>query len=325
MMRRREFITLLGGAAAAWPLAARAQQTMPVIGFLNAQAPTGFAHLVAAFHRGLKDEGFIEGENVVVEYRWGEREVARLPGLAADLVRRQVAVLVATGGAHAAGIAASRTIPVICTFGGDPVRPGFVESVNRPGKNVTGIMVLTADLEAKRLELLHELVPSPGSFGVLLDPTFPDAEAHLKEVQFAARTLGRDIRVTNASIEKEIDTAFETLVQSRVTALAVGAGPLFYNRRNQVIALAARHRIPAIYENRETALAGGLMSYGVSVPGVYRQIGRYTGRVLKGESPAELPVEQPSHFEFVINLKTAKALGLDIPPTLLARADEVIE
>ena len=325
-MRRREFITLLGGAAAGWPLKARAQQTsLPVIGFLNAQSPAEFAHLVAAFRRGLNDAGFSEGDNVAVEYRWGERDFARLPSLAADLVRGGPAVLVATGGAHAAGIAASKTIPIICTFGGDPVKPGFVESINRPGKNVTGVMVLTADLEAKRLELLHELVPTPGSFGILFDPTFPDAGAHLKEVESASRTLGREIRVANASTESEIDKALAALVQWRITGLAVGAGPLFYNRRKQIITLAAQHRMPAIYENRETALAGGLMSYGVSVPGVYRQIGYYAGRVLKGERPAELPIEQPSKFELVINLKSANALGLNIPPMLLARADEVIE
>src|SRR5262245_56339584 len=318
-MRRREFMTLLGGAAVAWPLVARAQQSsLPVIGFLNAQSPAEFAHLVAAFRRGLGDAGFSEGDNVA-------RDFARLPSLAADLVRGGPAVLVATGGAHAAGIAASRTIPIICTFGGDPVKPGFVESINRPGKNVTGVMVLTADLEAKRLELLHELVPTPGSFGILFDPTFPDAGAHLKEVETASRTLGREIRVANASTESEIDKAFAALVQWRITGLAVGAGPLFYNRRKQIITLAAQHRMPAIYENRETALASGLMSYGVSVPGVYRQIGYYAGRVLKGERPAELPVEQPSKFELVINLKTANALGLNIPPMLLARADEVIE
>jgi len=323
-MRRREFVALVCGAAA-WPLAARAQQPIPVIGFLNAQTAAEFAHLVTEFRRGLNQAGFVEGQNVAIEYRWADRQFDRLPGLAADLVRRQVAVMVATGGAHAAAIAASKTIPIVCTFGGDPVKPGFVESINRPGKNVTGVVVLTTDLEAKRLELLHELVPPPGLIGVLIDPTFPEARAHLHEVQSAARTLGRQIEVMNASTESEIDAAFATIVRLRAAALAVGAGPFFYNRRSQIIALAARHAIPTIHENRETTIAGGLMSYGVSVPGVYRQVGGYTARVLKGENPSDLPVEQPTKFELVINLKAAKALGLEIPPTLLARADEVIE
>jgi putative tryptophan/tyrosine transport system substrate-binding protein len=325
-MRRREFIALLGGAAAAWPLAARAQQ-VPVIGFLNAQTPGEFAHLVAAFHRGLSEGGFVEGQNVAIEYRWAERQTERLPALTAELIHRRVSVIVATGGAAVAAIATIGTvpIPIVASFGGDPVKLGYVESLNRPGKNVTGAGVFSVDLEAKRLELLHELVPS-GLIAVLLDRRFlSDPEGQLKEVQVAARALGRQIEVIHASSTSEIDAAFVTVVRIRAAALAVGAGALFYNRRDQLVALAARHKIPAMYENRESVLAGGLLSYGPSVPDVYRRIGGYTARILKGEKPAELPVLLPSKFDMVINLKTAKALGLEVPATLLALANEVIE
>jgi len=326
--KRRQFITLLGGAAIAWPLAARAQQSaLPVVGFLNAQTPGDYSHEVAAFHRGLNEGGFVEGRNVAIEYRWAERQTERLPALTADLIYRRVSVIVASGGATVAAIATTGTvpIPIVATFGGDPVKLGYAESLNRPGKNVTGVGVFSIDLEAKRLELLHELVPS-GLIAVLLDRRFiSDSEGQLKEVQAAARALGRQIQVIHASGASEIDVAFTTIVQMRAVALAIGAGALFNARRNQLLALAARHKIPAMYENRESVLAGGLMSYGPSVPDVYRQIGGYTARVLKGEKPADLPILLPTKFDMAINLKTARALGLDVPPTLLARADEVIE
>ena len=324
-MKRRAFLTLIGGAAA-WPLAARAQQAaMPVVGFLNAQTPAEFTHLVAAFLRGLREGGFVGGQNVAMEYRWAERQYDRLPALAADLVRRQVSVIVATGGAHVAGIASSRTIPIVCTFGGDPAKAGFVESVNRPGGNVTGVTVLTTDLEAKRLELLHELVPHPALIAVLLDPRFAQAEGQLKEVRSAARALGRPLEVINASSESDIDAAFATLVKMRAAAVVIVGNPLFNSRRNQLAALATRYAIPAIHENREFTSAGGLMSYGTNVPDAYRQVGGYTARVLKGERPGNLPILLPTKFDMAINLKTAKVLGVTMPTTLLLRADEVIE
>jgi putative tryptophan/tyrosine transport system substrate-binding protein len=327
MIRRREFITLLGGAAT-WPLAARAQQpALPVIGFLNAQTSGDYSHLVAAFHHGLNEGGFVEGRNVAIEYRWAERQTERLPALTADLIYRQVSVIVASGGATVAAIATTGTvpIPIVATFGGDPVKLGYAESLNRPGKNVTGVGVFSIDLEAKRLELLHDLVPS-GLIAVLLDRRFlSDPEGQLKEVQTAARALGRQIQVIHASSASEIDAAFATVVQMRAVALAIGAGALFTARRNQLLALAARHKIPAMYENRESVLAGGLISYGPSVPDVYRQIGGYTARVLKGEKPADLPILLPTKFDMAINLRTAKALGITVPLPLLARADEVIE
>jgi putative ABC transport system substrate-binding protein len=284
-----------------------------------------FAHLVAGFHRGLNESGFVEGQNVAIEYRWAGRQYDRLPALAADLVRRRVSVIIAAGGAHEAGIASSSVIPIVCTFGGDPVRAGFVESINRPGKNVTGVMVLSTELEVKKLELLHEIVPRPVLIAVLLDPKFSEAEAQLQAVQSAASALGRQIKVINASSEGEIDAAFAAVVQMRAGALAITGGPFFNNRLNQLAALAARHAIPTVFAVREYAEAGGLMSYGSNVPDVYRQIGRYAGRILKGEKPADLPVIQPAKFDLVINLKAAKALGLDLSPTLVARADEVIE
>ena len=329
MMKRREFIALLGGAAVAWPMAARAQQSaLPVVGFLNAQTPGDYSHEVAAFHRGLNEGGFVEGRNVAIEYRWAERQTERLPALTADLIYRRVSVIVASGGATVAAIATTGTvpIPIVATFGGDPVKLGYAESLNRPGKNVTGVGVFSIDLEAKRLELLHELVPS-GLIAVLLDRRFlSDSEGQLKEAQAAARALGRQIQVIHASSVSEIDVAFAKIVQMRAVALGfIGAGALFNARRNQLVALAARHKIPAMYESREAVLAGGLMSYGPSVPDVYRQIGGYTARVLKGEKPADLPVLLPTKFDMAINLKTARALGLDVPAILLARADEVIE
>jgi len=326
MSTRREFITLLGGAGAIWPLGAQAQQAaMPVVGFLNGQTSTEFAHLVAGFRRGLNEVGFVEGKNVAIEYRWAGQQYDRLPALAADLVRRRVSVIVAAGGAHEAGIASSSTIPIVCSFGGDPVRSGFVESFNRPGKNVTGIVTLSTDLETKKLELLHEIVPRPALLAVLLDPKFSEAEAQLKEVQLAALSLGRQIEVINASSDGEIDAAFTALVQMRAAALTIAGNPFFNNQVNRLAALATRYAIPAVFAVREYVEAGGLISYGSSIPDVYRQIGQYTGRILKGEKPADLPVMQPTKFELVINLKTAKALGLNIPTGLLLRADEVIE
>jgi ABC-type uncharacterized transport system substrate-binding protein len=324
MTSRREFIALLGGAAA-WPLVARAQQpAMPVVGFLNGQTSTEFAHLVTGFHRGLNEAGFVEGKNVAIEYRWAGRQYDRLPALADDLARRRVSVIVAAGGAHEAGIASSSTIPIVCAFGGDPVRSGFVESMNRPGKNVTGIITLSSELEGKKLELLDEIVPRPALIAVLLDPNF-EAEAQLKEVQSAALSLGRQIKVINASSEGEINAAFAALVQMRAAALTITGGPFFNSRLNQLAALATRYAIPTVFAVREYVEAGGLISYGSSIPDVYRQIGQYTGRILKGEKPADLPVMQPTKFELVINLKTARALGLNMPTALLLRADEVIE
>jgi putative tryptophan/tyrosine transport system substrate-binding protein len=325
-MRRREFIALLGGAAAALPLVASAQQVaMPVIGFLNGQAPAGFTHLVAAFRQGLNQAGYIEGQNVAVEFRWAEGHPDRLPALADDLIRRQVAAIVATGGAHPAAKVATTTIPIVAALGGDPVKVGLVESINRPGGNMTGVSVFTTVLEAKRLELLHELISKDAIIGVLLDPTFSDADVQLREVQSAARALGRNIRILNARTEDEIHHAIKAVVEMRVGGLAVVGNPFFLNRRDLLLTLTKHHAIPAIYENREFTAAGGLMSYGTSVPDVYRQVGVYAGRILKGEKAADLPILQPTKFDIAINLKTAKSLRLDVPTSILLRADEVIE
>jgi putative ABC transport system substrate-binding protein len=327
-MKRREFLSLLGSAAAAWPLAALAQQPpMPVIGFLSSRSPEDTAHLVEAFRRGLNENGFVESQNVRVEYRWGLGQYDRLPAMAADLVRRPVAVLVSTGGTSAAlaAKAATSTIPIVFAIGGDPVKDGLVASYNRPGGNATGINLLTNPLEAKRLGLLHELAPQAATLGVLLNPDNPPYEGQLGDVQEAARTIGLQIRAFRARTDQEIDAAFETAARQHIAALAVAGDPFFDTRRDRLVTLAAHNALPTIYQFREYALAGGLMSYGIDPREGYRQVGAYTGQILKGAKPADLPVLQPTKLELVINLKTAKALGLEIPPTLLARADEVIE
>ena len=326
-MRRREFITLLGGAALAWPRVAWAQQpAMPVIGFLSAVSPGPFVQRLAAFRQGLNETGAIEGRNVAIDYRWAEGQYDRLPALAADLVGRRVAVIVAyTDAAAFAAKAATTTIPIVFLSGGDPVRAGIVPSLNRPGGNVTGVSWFDVDLAPKRLSLLHELVPNATAVALLADQNQADSMSQANEVQEAARSLGLQLVVLNARTASDIDTAFATLVQERASALLVGAGAFFVSRLEQIIALAARHSIPAIYGNREFTAGGGLISYGNSVPDSFRRAGVYTGRILKGDKPADLPVERATKFELVINLKTAKALGLAIPLPLLISVEEVIE
>jgi putative ABC transport system substrate-binding protein len=326
-MKRREFIAGFGSAAA-WPIAARAQQPpMPVIGFLNAASPGPLRQQIAAFGEGLKESGYLEGQNVAVEYRWAEGQYNRLPALVADLARRQVSVIVSGGGAPAvlAAKAATTTIPIVFTAGADPVASGFVTSLNRPDGNVTGVYHFNSGLEAKRLGLLHEIVPKAMTIGVLVNPNFLDAERQLRDVQEAAVRLGVQLVVVRANAESDFDAAFSTVVQQRAGALLVCASPYFNTRREQLVILAARHALPAIYEWRDFAAAGGLMSYGTSLADAYRQAGVYAGRILKGAKPADLPVVQVIRFELVINLATAKALGIEVPPGLSARADEVIE
>ena len=325
-MRRRDFITLLGGAAA-WPFAASAQQpAMPVVGFLHYASPATLAHLAAAVRQGLKEVGYVEGQNVVTESRWAEGHYDRLPALAADLVRRQVTVITA-GGAVAAQAAkrATATIPVVFTSGADPVASGLVASLSRPGANLTGVSLLAAEMATKRLELIRDLLPHARAVAMVINPTFPGAASEMAEVEAAGRTIGMQIHGAKASNPRGIDAALASFSQLHVDAFMVGADGFFITRRDQLAALAARYAIPGIYPFPDFPEADGLLSYGVSLADAYRQAGVLTGRVLKGAKPAELPVMQPTKFEFVFNLKTAKALGLMVPPTLLVRADEVIE
>jgi putative tryptophan/tyrosine transport system substrate-binding protein len=325
-MQRRQFITFLGGAAVAWPLAAHAQQpAMPVVGFLNPTSPDTYRQ--RAFHQGLKDAGFVEGENVAIEYRWADDQIDRLPTLAAELVRRQVTVIAAGSFvATSAARAETGTIPILFILAEDPVKLGFVASLARPGGNLTGINMLAAELAAKRLEILRELLPGAARIAVLVDPaSAKTTESTLREVEAAVRAMGMQMHVVNATTSREIDAAFATLVSTRPDALFVGISPFLLTRRVQLAQLAARHAMPAIYQDREHAEVGGLMSYGASIGDAYRHVGVYTGRILKGAKPADLPVVQSSKFELVINHPTARMLGLTVPATLLATADEVIE
>jgi putative tryptophan/tyrosine transport system substrate-binding protein len=326
-MNRREFITLLGGAVA-WPLAARAQQPakVPIIGFLDSQSRTFADVVLPAFRQGLKDNGYVEGENVAIEYRWAENQIDRLPALAADLVRRRVALIVA--GAPPAALAAkaaTTTIPIVFGVGDDPVKIGLVASLARPGGNLTGINFFAAELAAKRMELLREMVPATARVAVLGDPTFTLTESQVRDAETAARAMGLQIQVLNASTSREINAAFANFVRERPDALYVGTGPFFVSRRVQLTHLATRHAVPAIYSGRQYTEAGGLMSYGTSLTDAYRQMGVYTGHILKGAKPADLPVIQSTKFELIINAETARMLGLTVPDKLLVAADEVIE
>jgi putative ABC transport system substrate-binding protein len=327
-MRRRDFIRLLGGVAAAWPLAVRAQQRpMPVIGFLHSASPGPFARAVDAFRQGLSETGYVEGQNVAIEYRWAEGQYDRLPALAADLAGRQVSVIVAVAGnaPALAAKAATTSIPIVFVSGGDPVSAGLVASLNRPGGNVTGVSWIATALVPKQLELLRRSVGNGALIGALVNPSYPDHDLQLRELQQGADTIGQEIKIVQAATAHDIDTAFVSLVRMSANALIVANDPFFVNRRDQIVALAAKHRMPAMYFSREFATGGGLLSYGASLVEAARQGGIYAGKILRGETAADLPVMQSTKFEFVVNLKTAKVLSLEIPPTVLALADEVIE
>ena len=325
-LKRREFITLLGGAAA-WPLAANAQQpAMPVIGFLRSTPATGFAYIVDPFRQGLNDAGFVEGKNVAIEYRWADNQQDRLPGLAADLMRRQVAAIVGAGvPAAQAGKAATATTPIVFVIGSDPVRVGLVASINRPGGNITGVVFSVGPLVAKLLGMLHELVPKAAIIAVLRDPNGPNVESQSQDLEEAARAIGRQILMVNAANEGEFHAAFAKVVQAGAGGLLISTSAFFISQRRQLVALAARHALPTVYNHRGYAEVGGLIGYGPSELDAYRRAGVYVGRILKGEKPGDLPVEFGTKFDLVINLATAKAFGVEIPPTLLAIADEVIE
>jgi putative ABC transport system substrate-binding protein len=324
-MKRRDFITLLGGAAA-WPRVARAQQpALPTVGFLRSATLADVPHWVIAFRQGLKEEGFVEGQNVAIEYRSADNQLDRLPALVTDLIRQQVAVIVANTDAALAAKAATTTVPIVFASGSDPVRDGLVGSLNRPGGNVTGLVYFAAVLGAKRLELLRQLVPQATAIAVLVNPNTPLTEAERRDVQAAAQAIGQQLIIFDVSSDRDIETAFATFVQRGAGALLVGTGGFLNSNRERIAAVANRHALPASYSQREGVVAGGLMSYGPSISDAYRQAGIYTARILKGEKPADLPVIQSTKFEFVLNLKTAKTLGLEIPDKLLALADEVIE
>jgi putative tryptophan/tyrosine transport system substrate-binding protein len=327
-VRRREFITLLAGTTTAWPMMASAQQpAMPVIGFLSIASPASFAHLVASFRRGLEEVGFVDGRNVAVEYRWAEGQYDRLPALAADLVRRKVDVIVTSGGDNPSVVAraATTTIPIVFNIGSDPVEAGLVASLARPGGNATGVNIFTVELSEKRFGLLNDAIPAAASIGVLVNPNFTPALANARQAEDAANRVGKKVFIFNAASESEIYAAFTRMSQQQIGALLVAADPFFNSRREQIVALAERHKMPAIYEWREFAQSGGLMSYGTDLAEAYRLQGVYAGRILKGDRPADLPVVQLSKFQLVINLKTARSLHLVIPPGILAIADEVIE
>jgi ABC-type uncharacterized transport system substrate-binding protein len=326
-MRRREFIALIGGATT-WPLSVRAQQpSMPVIGFLGSDSPDLYADRLRAFRQGLKETGYVDGQNLAIEYRWAQGRNDQLPGLAADLVRGRMAVIVASTTPSVLALkAATTTIPIVFFVAGDPVALGLVASLNRPGGNLTGTTTLTLEVGSKWLQLLHEMVPKATTFALLVNPSSPElAEAQARDLRAAAANLGIEIHVLQASTDRDFDTVFANLVQLRADALVVSSDSFFFTRCEQLAALAARHAMPTIFGFREFAAAGGLMSYGASVTDQHRTVGVYTGRILKGEKPADLPVQQATKVELILNLKTAKALGLEVPPTLLARADEVIE
>ena len=325
-MKRREFITLIVGAVAQWSRAARAQ-ALPVIGFVSSRSSADSRYAVSAFRKGLTESGYTEGQNLKIEFRWAEGKYGRLPALVNDLIAQGINVLVAVGGEPSAfaAKAATSTVPIVFTTGGDPVKAGLVTSLNRPGGNATGISLLTTAPETKRLGLLHEIVPKATLIGVLINPNYAEAENQTREVQDAAHSIGQRIRISKAGTDEELESAFAAFIEQRIEALLVCSDPFFDTRRDRIIAFAAQSRIPAIYQFREYAVAGGLMSYGISLTEGYRQVGIYAGQILKGTKPAELPIQQSIKFEFVINAKTAKALGLEVPPTVLARADEVIE